>query len=128
MKNLFRLLFCIFLTACGSEEDSANENAINLHASISANVSSLSFENTMVTQVSDSQVIIISAENTTSEINISTPAGYEISTDNNLFFEDISFVPEISNEIFIRFAPNEAINYNSFLVISSNEINNNISS
>ena len=126
MKNLFRLLFCIFLTACGSEEDSANENAINLPASISANVSSLSFENTMVTQVSDSQVIIISAENTTSEINISTPAGYEISTDNNLFFEDISFVPEISNEIFIRFAPNEAINYNSFLVISSNEINNNI--
>ena len=126
MKNLFRLLFCIFLTACGSEEDSANENAINLPASISANVSSLSFENTMVTRVSDSQVIIISAENTTSEINISTPAGYEISTDNNLFFEDISFVPEISNEIFIRFAPNEAINYNSFLVISSNEINNNI--
>ena len=126
MKNLFRLLFCIFLTACGSEEDSANENAINLPASISANVSSLSFENTMVTLVSDSQVIIISAENTTSEIHISTPAGYEISTDNNLFFEDISFVPEISNEIFIRFAPNEAINYNSFLVISSNEINNNI--
>ena len=126
MKNLFRLLFCIFLTACGSEEDSANENAINLPASISANVSSLSFENTMVTQVSDSQVIIISAENTTSEINISTPAGYEISTDNNLFFEDISFVPEISNEIFIRFAPNEAISYNSFLVISSNEINNNV--
>ena len=41
MKNLFRLLFCIFLTACGSEEDSANENAINLPASISANVSSL---------------------------------------------------------------------------------------
>ena len=126
MKNLFRLLFCIFLTACGSEEDSANENAINLPASISANVSSLSFENTMVTQVSDSQVIIISAENTTSEINISRPAGYEISTDNNLFFEDISFVPEISNEIFIRFAQNEAINYNSFLVISSNEINYNI--
>ena len=126
MKNLFRLLFCIFLTACSSEEDSANENAINLPASISANVSSLSFENTMVTQVSDSQVIIISAENTTSEINISTPAGYEISTDNNLFFEDISFVPEISNEIFIRFAPNEAISYNSFLVISSNEINNNV--
>ena len=126
MKNLFRLLFCIFLTACGSEEDSANDNAINLPASISANVSSLSFENTMVTQVSDSQVIIISAENTTSEINISTPAGYEISTDNNLFFEDISFVPEISNEIFIRFAPNEAISYNSFLVISSNEINNNV--
>ena len=126
MKNLFRFLFCIFLTACGSEEDSANDNAINLPASISANVSSLSFENTMVTQVSDSQVIIISAENTTSEINISTPDGYEISTDNNLFFEDISFVPEISNEIFIRFAPNEAINYNSFLVISSNEINNNV--
>ena len=57
----------------------------------------------MVTQVSDSQVIIISAENTTSEINISAPTGYEISTDNNLFFEDISFAPEISNEIFILF-------------------------
>ena len=126
MKNLFRLLFCIFLVACGSEEDSGNGNEINLPASISANVSSLSFGNTMVTQVSDSQVIIISAENTTSEINISAPIGYEISNDNNLFFENISFIPEISNEIFIRFAPIEAVSYTSFLVISSNEINNDI--
>ena len=122
MKNLFRLLLCTFLMTCGSDEDSGNNNVINLPASISTNVSSLSFENTMVTQVSDSQVIIISAENTTSEINISTPAGYEISTDNNLFFEDISFVPEISNEIYVRFRPSDATNYYSTLVISSNDI------
>ena len=126
MKNLFRLLFCTFLMTCGSDEDSGNDNVINLPASISTNVSSLSFENTMVTQVSDSQVLIISAENTTSELNISSPNGYEISTDNNSFSEDISFVPEISNEIYVRFRPSDATNYYSTLVISSDDIGNNI--
>ena len=40
MKNLFRLLFCTFLMTCGSDEDSGNDNVINLPASISTNVSS----------------------------------------------------------------------------------------
>ena len=34
MKNLFRLLFCTFLLTCGSDEDSGNDNVINLPASI----------------------------------------------------------------------------------------------
>ena len=53
---------------CGSDEDSESNNVIDLPASISANVNTLSFENTMVTQSSEAQVIIISAENTSSEI------------------------------------------------------------
>ena len=68
MKNLFRLLICTVLLTCGSDEDSESNNVINLPASISANVSSLSFENTMVNQISESQVIIIDAENTSSEV------------------------------------------------------------
>ena len=95
-------------------------------ASISVNVSSLSFENTMVNLVSESQVIIINVENTSSEVNISVPEGYEVSLDNNSFSQSHTFVPEVSNEVYIRFTPAEAINYYSTLTISSNDINNNI--
>ena len=125
MKNLFKLLICTILLTCSSDNESEN-NVINLPASISTNVSSLSFENTMVNQISESQVIIIDAENTSSEVNISAPEGYEVSSDNSSFSQSFSFVPEISNEVYIRFTPAEAINYYSTLVISSNDISNNI--
>ena len=125
MKNLFKLLICTILLTCGSDDESEN-NVINLPASISVNVSSLSFENTMVNQISESQVIIIDAENTSSEVNINAPEGYEVSSDNSSFSQSFSFVPEISNEVYIRFTPAEAINYYSTLVISSNDISNNI--
>jgi len=125
MKNLFKLFICTILLTCGSDDEYEN-NVINLPASISSNVSSLSFENTMVNQISESQVIIIDAENTSSEVNISAPEGYEVSSDNSSFSQSFSFVPEISNEVYIRFTPAEAINYYSTLVISSNDISNNI--
>ena len=125
MKNLFKLLICTILLTCGSDDESEN-NIINLPASISTNVSSLSFENTMVNQISESQVIIINAENTSSEINVSAPEGYEVSSDNSSFSQSFSFAPEISNEVYIRFTPAEAINYYSTLTISSNDISNNI--
>ena len=125
MKNLFKLLICAILFTCSSDDESEN-NVINLPASISVNVSSLSFENTMVNQVSESQVIIINVENTTSEVNISVPEGYEVSLDNNSFSQSHTFVPEVSNEVYIRFTPAEAINYYSTLTISSNDISNNI--
>ena len=125
MKNLFKLFICTILLTCGSDDESEN-NVINLPASISVNVSSLSFENTMVNQISESQVIIIDVENTSSEVNISAPEGYEVSSDNSSFSQSFSFVPEISNEVYIRFTPAEAINYYSTLVISSNDISNNI--
>ena len=125
MKNLFKLLICTILLTCGSDDESEN-NVINLPANISANVSSLSFENTMVNQISESQVIIIDAENTSSEVNISAPEGYEVSSDNSSFSQSVSIMPEISNDVYIRFTPAEAINYYSTLVISSNDISNNI--
>ena len=125
MKNLFKLLICIILMTCGSDDDSGN-NVINLPTNISTNVSSLSFENTMVSQISESQVIILSTENSSSEINIVSPDGYEVSLDNSTFSETLNFMPDISNEIYIRFIPSEAINYYSTLVISSNDISNNI--
>ena len=125
MKNLFKLLICIILMTCGSDDDSEN-NVINLPTSISTNVSSLSFENTMVSQISESQVIILSTENSSSEINIVSPDGYEVSLDNSTFSETLNFMPDISNEIYIRFIPSEAINYYSTLVISSTDISNNI--
>jgi len=114
------------LFTCGSDEDSENSNVIVLPTSITTNINTLSFENTMVTQSSQSQVIIISAENVSSEINVNSPDGYEISLDNNSFSGNISFTPQLSNELYVRFIPSEAINYYSTLVISSTGISNDI--
>ena len=126
MKNIFILFICTMLFTCGSDEDSENSNVIVLPTSITTNINTLSFENTMVTQSSHSQVIIISAENVSSEINVNSPDGYEISLDNNSFSGNISFTPQLSNELYVRFIPSEAINYYSTLVISSTSISNDI--
>tara|TARA_Y100000991_G_scaffold111436_1_gene83983 strand:- start:9560 stop:10900 length:1341 start_codon:yes stop_codon:yes gene_type:complete len=126
MKNLYRLLFCVIFFACSSDGDSDNNNIINLPASLSTNVNSLSFENTMVTQISDVQVIILNSENITSSIVITSPDGYEISRDGSTFTNNLSFTPEISDELYVRFVPSEPTNYYSTLEISSSEINNNI--
>tara|TARA_B100001142_G_scaffold328885_1_gene390271 strand:+ start:8663 stop:10003 length:1341 start_codon:yes stop_codon:yes gene_type:complete len=126
MKNLCQLLFCFLVLTCSSDEDSGNSPAINLPASISTDQNSISFENTMISQASESKVIVISAENIGSEISILVPEGYEASFDNTSFSNLITFQPEISNELYIRFIPTEAINYYSTLQISSDDINNDI--
>ena len=123
MKNLYKLLFCLLFLTCSSGNDNDENQIIDTTVSISANLSSLSFENTMVSQASVPKLIIISAENATSEITITAPDGYEVSI-NNSFSSSISFQPEISNEVYVRFAPSEPVNYYSTLQISSEELDN----
>ena len=123
MKNLYKLLFCLLFLTCSSGDENDSNEIIDLTVSISANLSSLTFENTMVSQTSIPKVIIINTENATSEITVNAPDGYEVSV-NNTFSSSISFQPEISNEVYIRFSPVELVNYNSTLQISSDELNN----
>jgi hypothetical protein len=125
MKNLYKLLFCLLFLTCSSGDENDSNEIIDLTVSISANLSSLTFENTMVSQTSIPKVIIINAENATSEITVTAPDGYEVSV-NNTFSSSISFQPEISNEIYVRFVPSEPVNYYSTLQISSEELGNNI--
>ncbi len=125
MKKLYKLLICLLILACGSSEEDDVAPIINLPANISVNISSLSFDNTMVSQTSIPKVVIINTENTSSEITVTAPEGYEVSI-NNTFSNSITFQPEVSNELYVRFVPQEPINYNSFLQISSDEISSNI--
>ena len=125
MKNLFKILICLMFLTCSSSDENDTNEIIDLPANISVNLSSLSFDNTMVSQFSVPKVLIINAENTTSEITVVVPDGYQVSVDNN-FSNSISFQPEISNEIYIRFKPLEAINYYSTMQISSNEVDSDI--
>ena len=125
MKNLYKLLICLLILACGSSEEDDVAPIINLPANISVNISSVSFDNTMVSQSSIPKVVIINTENTSSEITVTAPEGYEVSI-NNTFSNSITFQPEVSNELYVRFVPQEPINYNSFLQISSDEISSNI--
>ncbi len=125
MKNLYKLLICLLILACGSSEEDDVAPIIHLPANISVNISSVSFDNTMVSQSSIPKVVIINTENTSSEITVTAPEGYEVSV-NNTFSNSITFQPEVSNELYVRFVPQEPINYNSFLQISSDEISNNI--
>ena len=125
MKNFYKLLICLLILACGSSEEDDVAPIINLPANISVNISSVSFDNTMVSQSSIPKVVIINTENTSSEITVTAPEGYEVSI-NNTFSNSITFQPEVSNELYVRFVPQEPINYNSFLQISSDEISSNI--
>ena len=125
MKNFYKLLICLLILACVSSEEDDVAPIINLPANISVNISSVSFDNTMVSQSSIPKVVIINTENTSSEITVTAHEGYEVSV-NNTFSNSITFQPEVSNELYVRFVPQEPINYNSFLQISSDEISNNI--
>ena len=118
MKNLYKLLFCLLFLTCSSGDDNNENQIIDPTVSISANLSSLTFENTMVSQASVPKLIIISAENATSQITVTAPDGYEVSV-NNSFSSSISFLPEISNEVYVRFAPSEPVNYYSTLQYQS---------
>mgnify|MGYP001235733394 CR=1 FL=1 len=126
MKNLFKLLFCTILLTCSSDKNSGNSNDVNFPANITTNVNSLNFENTMVSEFSESQVLILETENISSELALAAPNGFEISTDNNSFSQSINISPDISNEIYVRFVPSEAVSYYSTLVISSIEVNNDV--
>ena len=89
MKNLYKLLFCLLFLTCSSGDENNENEIIDLTVSISANLSSLTFENTMVSQTSVPKVIIINAENATSEITITAPDGYEVSVNNTFSSQNI---------------------------------------
>ena len=128
MKTFLKILFIasLILFSCGSDENESGSPVNNLTPSMSASVSSISFENTMVTTSSVSELFILSVENILSEISIDAPSGYSVSIDNQYFDSSVSFTPEITNQIYVRFEPSDATSYYSTLVISSSEINSNI--
>ena len=128
MKTFLQILFIanLILFSCGSDENESGSPVNNLTPSMSASVSSISFDNTMVTTSSVSELFILSTENILSEVSIDAPSGYSVSIDNQYFDSSISFIPENTNQIYVRFEPSEATSYYSTLVISSSEINSNI--
>lgn len=128
MKTFLQILFIanLILFSCGSDENESGSPVNNLTPSMSASVSSISFDNTMVTTSSVSELFILSTENILSEVSIDAPSGYSVSIDNQYFDSSVSFIPEITNQIYVRFEPSDATSYYSTLVISSSEINSNI--
>ena len=128
MKTFLQILFIanLVLFSCGSDENESGSPVNNLTPSMSASVSSISFDNTMVTTSSVSELFILSTENILSEVSIDAPSGYSVSIDNQYFDSSVSFIPEITNQIYVRFEPSDATSYYSTLVISSSEINSNI--
>ena len=128
MKTFLQILFIanLILFSCGSDENESGSPVNNLTPSMSASVSSISFDNTMVTTSSVSELFILSTENILSEVSIDAPSGYSVSIDNQYFDSSVSFIPENTNQIYVRFEPSDATSYYSTLVISSSEINSNI--
>ena len=93
---------------------------------IYTNVNSIVFEETLINNISPSQELVLYSENIISEIIVSVSSGFEVSLDNISFYNTISFQATESTIIYIRFLPTEAFSYNSNLVVSNAELNNNV--
>ena len=93
MKTFLQILFIanLILFSCGSDESQSGKSINNLTPSMSASVSSISFDNTMVT-TSVSELFILSTENILSEVSIDAPSGYSVSIDNQYFNSSVSFI------------------------------------
>ena len=127
MKKIVQFIFCLLFLACGSSSESPSTEPENLIPSLTSNRSSLSFEDTMVSLKSESKLIILTSSNLSSDILIDVADDFEVSNDNTNFFSSLTISPSASMNLYVRFSPTDTGNSFGNLVISSAEIDNDIS-
>ena len=127
MKKIVQFISCLLFLACGSSSESPSTEPENLIPSLTSNRSSLSFEDTMVSLKSESKLIILTSSNLNSDILIDVADDFEVSNDNTNFFSSLTISPSSSMNLYVRFSPTDTGNSFGNLVISSAEIDNDIS-
>lgn len=84
-------------------------------AALSASPNSLSFGNVIHGQTSTIKSYMLTGNNLTADVAITTPAGYEISLDSSTFSSTQSITPDsgiVNQKIYVRFAPEAVQTYN----------------
>tara|TARA_B100001093_G_scaffold238395_1_gene228396 strand:+ start:101 stop:1450 length:1350 start_codon:yes stop_codon:yes gene_type:complete len=127
MKKVIQLLLCLLLFSCGSSSEPSSTDLENVNPSLSSNRTSLSFDDTMVSLKSESRLITLTLSNLNSDILIEVSDGFEVSNDNTSFFSSLSITPSTNVNLYVRFSPNDTGNNFGNLIISSAEIDNDIS-
>ena len=127
MKKIVQFIFCLLFLACGSSSESPSTEPENLIPSLTSNRSSLSFEDTMVSLKSESKLIVLTSSNLNSDLLIDVADDFEVSNDNTNFFSSLTISPSSSMNLYVRFSPTDTGNSFGNLVISSAEIDNDIS-
>ena len=127
MKKIVQFIFCLLFLACGSNNESSSSEPENLNPTLNSNRTSLSFEDTMVSLKSESKLITLTSSNLNSDILIEVPNDFEISNDNTNFFNSLSITPSANMNLYVRFSPTDTGNSFGNLIISSAEIDNDIS-
>jgi hypothetical protein len=126
MKRVIQLLLCLLFFACGSSSEPSSTDPENLNPSLSSNRTSLSFQDTMVSLKSESKLITLTSSNLNSDILINVSDNFEVSNDNTNFFTSLSITPSANVNLYVRFSPNDTGNSFGNLIISSAEIDNDI--
>ncbi|PDH46816.1 MAG: hypothetical protein CND26_03965, partial [Bacteroidetes bacterium MED-G13] len=113
--------------ACGSNSESSHSEPENSNPSLSSNRTSLSFEDTMVSLTSESKLITLTSSNLNSDVLIDVANDFEVSSDNTNFFSSLAISPSANMSLYVRFSPTDTGNSFGNLIISSAEIDNDMS-
>lgn len=118
------LIIAVILMQCSSEEnDDSGSNGSGNTPSLTASLSSLSFEATQVGQNSQLKSFTLSHTNLSSDINLTTTSPFELSVDGSTFSTQLSLpVLTTSSLIFVRFIPDEIITFQENIVIQNADI------
>ncbi|MUU77557.1 peptide-N-glycosidase F-related protein [Winogradskyella endarachnes] len=121
----FILLFTLVSISCGND-DNGNSGSGET-SSITSSSDALIFADTEINDVSVSQPITLTITDIETEINISSSANFQISTDNSTFSDNITIsVEDLNNSqnIFIQFAPLSVGDLEGTVTIENEEIEN----
>ena len=125
MNKLFLKFTLIFLIiGCGGSEESSNDQVIPQNPTIIVDKTSISFDNTMVSQSSSSSTVFIESKNVSSVLNISSSEAFEISFDNLNFGSSLTIEANQSKTVYIRFTPSKIQNYSGNIIVQNAEAQN----
>ena len=125
MNKLFLKFTLIFLIiGCGGSEESSNDQVIPQNPTIIVDKTSISFDNTMVSQSSSSSTVFIESKNVSSVLNISSSEAFEISFDNLNFGSSLTIEANQSKTVYIRFTPSKIQNYSGTIIVQNAEAQN----
>ncbi len=94
---------------------------------INVDNTSLDFDDTIVSEMSNSLSIIVNGDSLVSDINLVVSEGFEISTDNAIFTNTLQILATSTNDdstIYVRFIPDIASNISGKLLLQNTEAKN----
>ncbi len=121
------IIAVIFLQCSSKENDDSGSNGSGNMPSLTASLSSLSFEDTQVGQNSQLKSFTLSHANLSSDINLTTTSPFELSVDGSTFSTQLNLpVISTSSLIFVRFIPDAINTFQENIVIQNTDIANDI--